>query len=343
MTVQVETPHVEVWQTPLRDLYGRVAKKLRIQVTDRCNFKCDFCMPAQPVWLDRSEILTFEEIVRTARVLAVMGVEKIRLSGGEPLVRRDVQRLIRLLVGIQGIRNVSLTTNGSMLKTMAAELKESGLAGVTVSLHSLRLERYESITGVRDMLPKVLAGMEEARSVKLPLKINCVIRRGSNEDEILDFAKLAHDWEVPVRFIEYMPFDGKRFWDMKSVVSGAEIIGKLVPVYKLTSVPRKRGGTSNTFKFEDGSKGELGVITPMTRPFCQDCDRIRLTADGKIVPCLFSKDQYDVKSLLRGGARDDEITNYLRECFWLKFQGVESLLEQKATFDWVRPMYAIGG
>ncbi len=327
----------------LSDSHGRVAKKLRIQVTDRCNYSCDFCMPPQPVWLDRKEILTFEEIARTARLLAEMGVEKIRLSGGEPLVRQDVESLVGLLVGIQGIRSVSLTTNGSRLKEMARPLKENGLAGVTVSLHSLIPSRYEATTGVRNMLPRVLDGIEEARRLELRLKINCVVRRGDNEDEILNFARLARDWEVQVRFIEYMPFDGKRVWNADKLVSGDEIVQRVASVYPLVPIPKEHGGTANLYKFKDGSEGEIGTITSMTRPFCGDCDRIRLTADGKVVPCLFSKAEHDMKSLLRGGAADGEISDRIREWFWQKFDGVESLLSQNATFSRVRPMSTIGG
>ncbi len=327
----------------LVDSYGRVARKLRIQVTDRCNYSCDFCMPPQPVWLERKEILTFEEIARTARILAWMGVEKIRLSGGEPLVRQDVEKLVRMLVGIPGIRNVSLTTNGSRLEPLARALRDNGLSGITVSLHSLRPARYEAITGAKNMLPKVLGGIDEALRLKIPLKINCVIRRGDNEDEISDFAGLARKWKVPVRFIEYMPFDGKRIWDAERVVSGAEVIRRVSAVHRLAPLPRERGGTATIYRFEDGSEGEIGTITSMTQPFCVDCDRIRLTADGKVVPCLFSKDEYDVKSLLRGGASDDELADQVRTWFSHKFRGVESLLRQNATFGRVRPMSTIGG
>ncbi len=294
-------------EPPLADSYGRVANKLRIQVTDRCNYSCDFCMPKEPVWLDRREILTFEEITRMARILAGMGVEKIRLSGGEPLVRKDVAKLVSFLAEIQRIRSISLTTNGSMLKEVAGELKSNGLAGVTVSLHSLKPDRYRLITGASNMLPRVLEGIEEARRAGLSLKINCVIRRGNNDDEILDFARLVRDWSVPVRFIEYVPFDGRHLWDAGRVVSGSEMVQKVSTVYKLIPVPRERGGTASTYRFEDGSKGEIGIIASMTRPFCADCGRVRLTADGKIVPYLFINNGYDVRPLLRGEAGDDEI------------------------------------
>ncbi len=330
-------------QRPLADRLGRVARKLRIQVTDRCNYNCDFCMPPDPVWLDRREILTFEEITRFTRIVARMGVEKVRLSGGEPLVRSDIEDLVKQLAGTDGIRSVSLTTNGSLLKSAAQRLKESGLAGLTVSLHSLRNDRYAAITGVKNMLPLVLEGIEEARRVGLPLKVNCVVRRGSNEDEILDYARLARDWGIPVRFIEYMPFDGKRFWDEGKVIGGQEIIRRISAAHALSAIPREPGATAEAYKFSDGSKGEVATISSMTRPFCSDCDRIRLTADGKMVPCLFSKDEYDVRALLRGGSDDESIAGFVRESFRLKFEGVESMLRDKAEFGRVRPMNTIGG
>jgi cyclic pyranopterin phosphate synthase len=331
-------------QPILIDSFGRIARKLRIQVTDRCNYSCDFCMPPNPVWLDRSEVLTFEEMARISSVLSQMGVERIRLSGGEPLVRSGVEKLVGLLTRVPGIRSVSLTTNGSLLKEKARRLKENGLKGVTVSLHSLRPDRYGQTTGTRDMLPRVLDGIHEAMLVGLhPLKINCVVRRGENEDEIADFAKLAHDQEVSVRFIEYMPFNGKKFWEAESVLSGAEILEKVRAVHNLVPRSREAGATAETYQFGDGSKGEIGVITSMTKPFCGDCDRVRLTVDGKIVPCLFSRDEYDTKSLLRSGAMDNEIAGFIQKCFLLKSEGVESMIKQKVEFGLVRPMYTIGG
>ena len=327
----------------LSDSYGRVARKLRIQVTDRCNYRCDFCMPPDPVWLERKEILSFEEITRVSGILANMGVEKIRLSGGEPLVRKDVDRLIASVAAVPGIKNVSLTTNGSMLKRMAAKLRESGLSGVTLSLHSLRPDRYESITGAKDMLGRVLDGMDEAMRVGMPLKVNCVVRRGNNDDEIPDFVRLARRLGISVRFIEYMPFDGRRFWDEERVVSGAEIIAKATAASGLVEVPRDHGSTASAYRVKDGAAGEICTITSMTKPFCSDCERIRLTAEGKIVPCLFSKDEYDVRALLRSEAGDEEIARFIRESFRLKFEGVESLIRQNAAFGRVRPMHTIGG
>ena len=331
-------------RTSLPDSFGRVAKKLRIQVTDRCNFRCDFCMPEDPVWLDRAEVLSFEETARIAGVLAGMGVEKIRLSGGEPLVRRDLERLVGLLTRIDGIKSVGLTTNGSFLKEKARVLKDSGLSGVTVSVHSLKPDQFGAITGTSGMLPRVLEGLREAKAVGLdPLKVNCVVMKGKNEGEIGDFVAMAHREEICVRFIEYMPFDGKRFWDVGSVVGGSEILKRAKEAFDLTPLPREKGATATVYAFADGSPGRVGVIPSMTSPFCSDCDRIRLTADGRIVPCLFSRNEYDIRALLRRGATDDEIASFVRKSFWLKPEGVAAMIRQSVEFGRVRPMYTIGG
>lgn len=328
----------------LSDSFGRLASKLRISVTDRCNFRCDFCMPEKPAWLDHSELLTFEEITRVTAILATMGVERVRVSGGEPLVRKDVERLVGMLARVRGIRSVAMTTNGALLKEKAAVLKRSGLKGVTVSLHSLRPELYDQITGTRDMFRRVMEGIDEAERVGLsPVKINCVVTRGCNEREILDFAKMAHDSNRAVRFIEYMPFDGTKFWDTGLVVPGSEIIQSISQRYPLEALREERGSTSSNYRFKDGSKGAIGTITSMSKPFCGDCDRIRLKANGNLVPCLFSVAEYDLKHLLRGGATDEKIEESVRKAFWQKFEGVASLMENKVEVRHVRPMYTIGG
>jgi cyclic pyranopterin phosphate synthase len=328
----------------LVDSFGRHAEKLRISVTDHCNFRCNFCMPVEPVWLDQKEMLTFEEISRLATISARLGVNSIRLSGGEPLVRKDLENLVKMLVAVPGISVVGLTTNGALLKQKAKALKESGLHCVTLSLHSLKPDRYHEITGTKDMFSRVMQGLEEARAVGFErVKVNCVVTKGCNEDEILDFAKLAHDAGVSVRFIEYMPFDGTKFWDANRVVSGEEIIRKVKERYEMVSLRREHGSTAVHHRFADGSQGEIGIIASMTNPFCSDCDRIRLMADGKMVPCLFSSAEYDVKPLLRGGASDGDISQFLRSSFLLKSEGVESMMEQNMDLRHVRPMYTIGG
>ena len=326
----------------LADSYGRVARKLRVSVTDRCNFRCQFCMPTHPVWLPHSEILTFEEIRRVAFLFVGMGVENIRLSGGEPLMRRDIERLVELLADIPGVRQFSMTTNGFLLAEKAAALKRAGLKGVTVSLHSLKPERFSQITG-GGPYDKVIEGVRVAKSSGFkPLKINAVIIRGCNDDEIADLASLAVEGDVTVRFIEYMPFDGQHHWGMEKVVSGKEIVTRIRERYDLVAAPRPAGSTAQLYQFEEGN-GEIGVITSITQPFCSDCDRIRLSADGKIVPCLFDKTGFDLRPLLRTGAHDETILKFMRDAVLQKAPGVETLLKKYHQLEHIRPMHTIGG
>jgi cyclic pyranopterin phosphate synthase len=299
-------------------------------------------MPTHPVWLPHSEILTFEEIHRASSLFVDMGVRNIRLSGGEPLMRRDIERLVKLLAGITGVRQLNMTTNGFLLAEKATVLKRAGLRGVTVSLHSLKPERFTEITG-GGPFNKVIEGIKAAKSSGFrPLKINAVIIRGCNDDEIADLASLAIEGDVTVRFIEYMPFDGQQHWDMDRVVSGKEIVERIRERYALVPAPRPAGSTAHLYKFED-SKGEIGVITSITQPFCSDCDRIRISADGKIVPCLFDKTGFDLRPLLRTGASDEVILNFMRDAVLRKAPGVETLLKKYQELQHVRPMHTIGG
>jgi cyclic pyranopterin phosphate synthase len=273
-----------------------------------------------------------------------MGVSSVRLSGGEPLVRKDIEDLVRMLVKVPGIEVVSMTTNAALLKQKAQALRDAGLHCVTVSLHSLKPDRYHRITGTKDMFWRVMQGLEQARAVGFDrVKVNCVVTRGCNEDEIPDFARMAHDGGVSVRFIEYMPFDGSKVWDQNLVVSGDEIIRKVKEEYDLITLERPHGATAVHHRFTDDSKGEIGIIASMTKPFCSDCDRIRLSADGKMVPCLFSKEEFDLKHLLRQGASDADLSAFLRKTFMLKSEGVEKMLEDHVELKRVRPMYTIGG
>jgi cyclic pyranopterin phosphate synthase len=299
-------------------------------------------MPKTPVWLPRSDILTYEEIHRVAILFARMGIDKIRLSGGEPLMRRDIEKLVALLSKIPNIHSVSMTTNGFLLAEKAAALKAAGLGGLTVSLHSLKPEKFSEITG-GGALNHVLAGIEEAKKNGLsPLKINALIIRGCNEDEILDIASLAYFGDVTVRFIEYMPFDGEQMWGLEKVVSGKEIVTRLREHYELDMERRESGSTAQVYKFADG-KGKIGIITSITQPFCRDCDRIRLSADGKIVPCLFDKAGFDLRPLLRGGASNYKLEDFIIAAVRQKAPGVETLLKRYKTLQHVRPMHTIGG
>jgi cyclic pyranopterin phosphate synthase len=325
----------------LRDSYERVVRKLRISVTDRCNFRCQFCMPTTPLWLPRNEILSYEEIHRVASILATMGVEKIRLTGGEPLMREDVERLVEMLAGIPGISSLSMTTNGFLLADKASSLRRAGLDSVTVSLHSLKPERFKQITG--GVYQKVVAGIKAAEQAGFqPIKVNAVIIRGCNEDEIVDLASLAVSGDITVRFIEYMPFDGQRLWGTEKVVSGKEILAAISEHYEILAVPRTSGSTAKIFRFA-GGVGEIGLITSITEPFCSDCDRVRLSANGKIVPCLFDSRGYDLRPLLRGSASDEELASFMCSAIQKKAPGVETLLKKFKTLDHVRPMHTIGG
>jgi cyclic pyranopterin phosphate synthase len=324
------------------DFYGRVARKLRISVLDKCNFRCNFCMPEEPEWIPNEKILSFEEITRLVGIFATFGVDRVRLSGGEPLVRKNLEALVSRLNSIEGIKRIGLTTNGFFLEEKAASLRDAGLHSVTVSLHSLKPERFSFVTRV-DSHARVLRGIRKAKEVGFEnVKLNSVVIRGYNEDEILDFAELAFSEGFNVRFIEYMPFDGRKNWGMEKVVSGAEIVSRIQEKYEIVPLEREAGSTALNYKFVEGG-GEFGIITSITRPFCSDCDRIRLTADGKIVPCLFDRHEYDLAGLLRNGATNEEISDYLQKTIKLKAPGVETLLKASAELKHVRPMYRTGG
>jgi cyclic pyranopterin phosphate synthase len=326
----------------LVDSFGRVARKLRLSITDKCNFRCNFCMPETPEWLPNEKVLTFEEITRVVEILSRFGVGRVRISGGEPLVRNDVEKLIQKLRAIQAIKKIGITTNGFFLKEKAKALYEAGLDSVTVSLHSLRPDRFAFVTQ-RDAHGRVVEGIAAAKEAGFEnVKVNSVIVRGYNDDEILDFASMAYEQGLNVRFIEYMPFDGKKTWAMEKVVSGAEMLARIRSVYRVIPLEREAGSTAINYKFADSS-GEVGIITSMTKPFCSDCDRLRLTADGKLIPCLFDTHEYDISGMLRSQASDLEIGNFLKKTVKLKAPGVESLLKNDIELHHIRPMYKTGG
>jgi cyclic pyranopterin phosphate synthase len=326
----------------MADSFGRIPRKLRISVTDRCNLRCEFCMPKTPIWLPSEDILTYEEMLRVVSVCAKMGVEKIRLSGGEPLIRRDLNRLVRMLRLIPGINFIGVTTNGILLPEQAAALKEAGLDGVTISLHSLKPERYHTITG-GGRIDNAFAGIDAAKENKFRvIKINSVIQRGFNDDEILDLAALAFNNDITLRFIEFMPFDGQKSWNMERVVSGDEIVQKIRTRYKILPLPREPSSTARVYKFMHGL-GEIGIITSITEPFCSDCDRIRLAANGRILTCLFDRSSYDLRPLLRGGATDEELSDTISYAVSKKAPGVRTLLQHCSNLEHVRAMHTIGG
>jgi cyclic pyranopterin phosphate synthase len=328
----------------LVDGWGREARKVRISVTDRCNFACLFCMPQKDkvVWLPKEDILTYEEILRLVKVLASLGVSKVRITGGEPLLRREIEKLVRMLASIEGIESIDMTTNGWYLAEKANALRGSGLRGVTVSLHSLRRERFAQISGL-DALPRVLRGIEAAMEAGLhPVKINTVAIRGYNEDEILDLVEFARQRNLCIRFIEFMPLDGRGIWGPERLLPAREILGIISQRYRLVPLGRKAGDTASLWGFEDG-RGQVGLIASMTEPFCDDCDRIRITADGKFLTCLFDTHYYDLKPLLRGGAGDEELADFIRRCYLKKPHGVAYMPWVKVMWEKPRAMHAIGG
>jgi cyclic pyranopterin phosphate synthase len=304
---------------PLVDSFGRVHRDLRISVTDRCNFRCTYCMPEEGMtWLPRSEVLSFEELERIARVLVEgHGIRSIRLTGGEPTVRAHLPVLVAKLAALP--IDLSLTTNGATLRSVAPALATAGLRRVNVSLDSLRPERFAALTR-RDQLDDVLAGIDAAVDAGLtPVKVNVVVVRGVNDDEIVDLARYGRDRGVTVRFIEWMPLDGGDAWSNDQVVTQAEIIERIQAVHPLEPV-RRGSEPAERFRYLDGA-GEVGVIPSVTRPFCEQCDRIRLTADGQLRSCLFSLEDHDLRTILRDGGSDDDLSSAIEACVGAKWAG----------------------
>jgi cyclic pyranopterin phosphate synthase len=304
---------------PLRDGHGRRISDLRVSVTDRCNFRCQYCMPADGLpWLEREEILSYEEIERLVRVLVSIGIEDVRLTGGEPLVRRQFPRLVGMLAAIDGLRDLSLTTNGYLLERDAAALVEAGVNRINVSIDSLQRDRFFQITR-RDALPRVLRGLDAiARFPQVhPVKVNAVAIRGFTEDEALRFAEFARSTSFQVRFIEFMPLDADRAWTPDAVLSGDELRAMIDAVHPLQELPREPSSTARMFRFADG-RGEIGFVNPVSEPFCADCNRIRLTSDGKLRTCLFSLHETNLRDPIRSGAGDSELEKMIRDAVWRK-------------------------
>lgn len=328
---------------PLVDSFGRVHTNLRISVTDRCNIRCFYCMPADNVeFMDRSELLTFEEIERFVRVAVPLGLRKIRLTGGEPLVRRNLHRLVRKLAAIEGIDDIGLTTNGILLAEQARELYDAGLRRINVSLDALDPVKFEKITR-RQGYEKVIAGIRAAQEVGFdPVKVNAVAVRGLTEDEIVPFGRFARETGVEIRFIEFMPLDADNAWQREKVLFAHEIVETLERgIMPLTPRPgQDPHAPASEFVFADGV-GTIGFIASVSRPFCLSCDRFRITADGKLRNCLFSLDETDVKSLLRSGADDSQIAAAIRASIAAKKEGHE--INTARFIQPGRPMYSIGG
>jgi cyclic pyranopterin phosphate synthase len=325
---------------PLVDPHDRTVRDLRISITDRCNFRCTYCMPEEGMrWLPRADLLSFEELYRVARVCVErFGFESIRLTGGEPTVRAHLPVLVSRLASL-GI-DLAMTTNGATLDRMAAELADAGLRRINISLDSLRPERFFEIAR-RDALPEVLSGIDAALAAGLrPVKINCVLVRGVNDDELLDFAAFGRERGVEVRFIEWMPLDGGGAWAADRVVPSREVISLIGSVWPLVQMPTRGAAPADTWAYEDGA-GKVGVIASVTQPFCGACDRIRLTAEGQLRNCLFSLRETDLRGIMREGGSDDDLAAAIEAEVGRKWAG--HAIGQVQFIRPARSMSQIGG
>ena len=306
---------------PLVDTFGRVADDLRISVTDRCNFRCTYCMPAEGLaWLPKEEILTFEELTRLLRIFVGLGVRSLKVTGGEPTVRADLPTLVGMFRGVGPDLDISITTNGVLLDRLAGPLAEAGVDRATVSCDSLMRHRFEEMTR-RDALDKVLAGLRAAEAAGLtPIKINVVVIGGTNDDEVVDFAGWARETGYEVRFIEYMPLDAEHAWERAKVVPSARVLERIDGAFPLVAAGPDHEPAS-LYRFADGAPGAIGVIASVTEPFCDTCNRLRITAEGEVRACLFALEETDLRAPMRGGASDDELALLIREAVWGKWSG----------------------
>ncbi|MCB0874811.1 MAG: GTP 3',8-cyclase MoaA [Solirubrobacterales bacterium] len=326
----------------LRDAHGRSISDLRVSVTDRCNFRCQYCMPADGLpWLERGEVLSFEEIERLVGLFVGLGIEDVRLTGGEPLVRRDFPRLVSMLSAIPGLCDLSLTTNGYLLERDAGAIVAAGVDRVNVSIDSLARDRFFQITR-RDALPQVMRGLEAiaAHERIRPIKVNAVAMRDFTEREVGAFVELARTSDYQVRFIEFMPLDADHAWTPESVLTGAEIRALIERTHELAELPREPSATARVYRFTDGA-GEIGFINPVSEPFCGDCNRLRLTAEGKLRTCLFSVHETDLRDPLRSGASDAELEEIVRDAVWRK--ELKHRVNEPGFRPPARSMSAIGG
>ncbi len=327
----------------LKDSYGRTIDDLRISLTDRCNFRCTYCMPPEGLpWLPKEEILTYEEILRLSRLFIGLGVRTIRLTGGEPLMRKDLPVLIRGLTRLDPALDLSITTNGFFLRESIAELARAGLKRINVSLDSLKPERFaRMVRREGDLIQVILDGIREARRVGLsPIKVNCVVMRGANEDEIADFVRAGRAEGFQVRFIEFMPLDAQGEWAMRDVVPGSEILERIQAAFPLLQSSGNGSEPATVYEFADG-RGAVGIIASVTQPFCDHCNRVRITADGQLRTCLFSLREYNIKELLRGSATDEDLTDFILAAVWKKEPGHK--INQPDFVKPERSMSAIGG
>jgi len=318
------------------DVFGRPLRDLRISVTDRCNFRCTYCMPKEVFghayrFLDRKELLDFDEITRVARAAVGLGVTKLRLTGGEPLIRRDVEVLIGMLSELD--TEITLTTNASLLPRKAQALKDAGLDRITVSLDAMDDATFRAMNDVDFPVDRVLEGIEAARSVGLPVKVNCVVKRGVNDDQIVPMAEFFRETGDTLRFIEFMPVGETNHWQTDDVVPAAEIVSTIGAVFPVEPADAQyRGEVAKRWRYQDG-KGEIGIIASVTQPFCGDCTRSRLSAEGKLYTCLFAVRGNDLRALLRSGATDEELVAGLADIWKVRGDRYSELRSKGLTVD----------
>src|SRR5437762_275775 len=327
----------------LLDSYGRIADDLRISVTDRCNFRCIYCMPAEGLkWLAREDILRFEEIHRLARLFVDRyGVRTIRLTGGEPLVRVKIEELVAMINSIDPTLDITMTTNGVLLRQKAKLLKEAGLKRVNISLDTLHLDRFQEIAR-REAFDRTMDGIAAAEEAGLsPIKLNMVVMKGQNDDEVVDFARLARERGYEVRFIEFMPLDGDGIWSNETVVPSRRIQEQIEDLFPLQPRPAGRPGPSTNFSFADGAPGGVGFISSVSQAFCTTCNRVRLTAEGGLRTCLFSLHETPLRDLMRGGASDDHLARVIEGAIWRKEEG--HLINKPGFIKPAKSMSQIGG
>ena len=345
-------------QELLTDSFGRIAKKLRISVTDRCNMQCIYCMPKGKVqWFNEKDILDYDEITRFASIMTDLGIERIRLTGGEPLIRPKLENLIISLAKVDSIKSISMTTNGLLLVEKVKKLRDAGLDSVNISLDTFREDRFKAITGT-DNFKKVIGAIEAADNAGLKVKINTVVIRGWNEDEIVDFANFARDTGHMVRFIEFMPLDGSGIWEPNLVYSKKETIelimrsiGKIIPLANGDCNNNYENNNNNgvysndpaiLYSFING-KGIIGFIPSVTEPFCGNCDRVRLTSDGRLLTCLFEKPGHDIRSMIRGEKSDQYIKKQILKDIRRKPEGIIKFIETRTLKPSLNLMHTIGG
>lgn len=313
-------------------------RDLRISVTDRCNFRCTYCMPFDEyTWIARQQVLSFEEIERVVRLLLDFGIQKVRLTGGEPLVRKDLHRLIERLSAVQGLDDLSLTTNGALLTEQASDLHRAGLRRINISIDTLRPDRFQALTK-RGNLDDVLAGVFAAQKAGMsPIKLNAVVIRGTNDDEIIDLIEFARNNGFEMRFIEYMDVGNANAWSLEKTVTKREILEVIQSRFPVREVGRAHGSAPAVdYEFLDGA-GEVGIIGSITEPFCSTCTRVRVTADGKLVTCLFAESGFDLKSLIRSGASDSEIQEQIAKIWSLRSDRFSDIRWQQVLTGGYKP------